>query len=136
MEIDITDFFANAEHAEFSGSVAERGANAGPETWHNAMDAAKSTVFLTTAEQLDEFRNYMREFGAWDDSEIKGWSEQECNALFIQLVSGDVRENEDLCMNVDGEVDWTLHDELAHRGTISSCIYQGDDGKIYYYVGT
>lgn len=52
MEIDITDFFENADAYDFSGSVMERGPDAGPQTWANAMrEAGASTAATLTAIQ-------------------------------------------------------------------------------------
>ena len=79
MEIDVTAFFENADPFEFSHSRAEGGANAGPQTWANAKEEAQRSPLLTTPEQLDALRSYV----------IAAWSPIECNALFIQLISGD-----------------------------------------------
>ena len=94
MEIDITNFFNNAEPFDFSASVAERGENAGRDTWNNAKREGAASPLLTTPEQLDALRSYVKGFGAWDDDEIAAWDDAECNALFIQLISGDMREIE------------------------------------------
>lgn len=81
------------------------------------------------------FRDHMRGYGAWDDSEIDAWTNRECNALLIQMVSGDAREAERLCPGDGlGDIDWTAYEALAHAGTISgrlSC----DGKKIHFYVG-
>jgi hypothetical protein len=136
MEIDITRFFNDAEPFDFSSSVAERGQNAGKETWANAKREGAESPLLTTPEELEALRSYVKEFGAWEDAEIQGWSEAECNALFIQLISGDMREMESLCMGDDGELDWPEIERLQQEGTISSNIYRGDDDKVYYYLGS
>ena len=136
MEIDITRFFTEAEPYEFSGSMAERGDNAARETWNNAKREATESPLLTTEEELSALRSYVKEFGAWDDVEIAAWDSVECNALFVQLISGDMREIESLCMGDDGEVDWNEHERLANRGTISGNLYRGDDGRVYYYLGS
>jgi hypothetical protein len=135
MEIDITRFVQDAEPFDFSGSVAERGPNAGRVTWDNAKRVGAETPLLTTPEQLDALRDHTRGFGAWEDEEIDGWSTVECNALFIQLVSGDLREIEALASHDDGEIDWDRYQELADAGTIGGSLYRGDDGRIFYYLG-
>lgn len=61
MEIDITDFAITGDMFEFSASQAERGMNAGPETWANAKQEAHTTQLLT---DLDGFRDYVADFGA------------------------------------------------------------------------
>lgn len=135
MEIDITTLATENDMFEFSASVAERGQNAGPETWANAKDEAASSPILSE-DQLPEFRDYMRGFGAWESEEIDAWDATECNALFIQFVAGDLREAQDLCPgDGPGDVDWDAYALLAEAGTCSGRIYPGDDGKIYYYVG-
>ena len=77
MEIDITRFVTEADPYEFSASIAERGDNAGPETWRNAVAEGESSPLLTTPEQLDALRAYMKGFGAWDDEEIAAWVKKE-----------------------------------------------------------
>jgi hypothetical protein len=135
MEIDITALVAEEDMSEFSASQAERGPNAGPETWNNAMDEARDRPMLLP-DQLDEFRDYFRGFGAWEDEEINSWDIITCNALFIQFVAGDIREAESLCPgDGTGGIDWEAYHALAEAGTCSGRIYPGDDGKVYAYIG-
>ena len=135
MEIDITKLATEGEMFEFSASVAERGIHAGAETWQNAKDEAGERPILTD-DQLPEFRDYIQGFGAWDREEIDGWNAQECNALFIQFVAGDLREAESLCPgDGPGGIDWEAYSVLADAGTCSGRIYPGDDGKVYAYIG-
>jgi hypothetical protein len=135
MEIDITTLTTEADMFEFSASMAERGMNAGPETWANAKAEAEARPILSD-DQLPEFRDYMRGFGAWDADEINAWDATECNALFVQFVAGDLREAESLCPgDGPGGIDWEAYAKLAEEGTCSGRIYPGDDGKIYAYIG-
>lgn len=135
MEIDVTTLATEGEMIDFSASIAERGQNAGPETWANAMAEAGERPILTE-DQLPDFRDYMRGFGGWEDEEIDAWNITECNALFTQLVAGDLREAQELCHgDGPGGVDWDAYRKLAEAGTCSGRIYPGDDGKIYAYVG-
>lgn len=136
MEIDITSFFHNAEPFEFSASVAERGQNAGRDTWRNAVAEGSSAPLLTTEAQLDALRQWAKESGGWDAEERAAWSDAECNALFIQLISGDMREIENLCMGDDGEIDWKEAEKLSSEGTIGGRLYPGKSGKIWYYLGS
>ncbi len=134
MEIDITTLATEGDMFDFSASQAERGMNAGPETWANSMEEAKARPILTD-DQLDEFRDYVRGFGAWEDEEINGWDAQYCNALFIQFCAGDLREAEGLCPGDGiGGVDWKAYEPLAAAGTVSGRIYPGDDGKLYINI--
>lgn len=128
MDINITSFFKNADPFEFSGSIAERGKNAGSETWNNAKQEAVREPLLTTLEEIAALRSYVKDFGAWEDEEIAAWTKQECNALFIQLISGDIRES-----GLDTvEPDWGEYEEGAEEGHYSGNLYRADDGAIYY----
>lgn len=134
MEIDVTQFVRDNDAYEFSASVMERGQNADRDTWNNAKAEAESTPLLTD-DQLDAFRDYTRGFGAWERDEIDAWTPTECNALFIQMISGDLRELESLATRDDGEIDWPKAEKLSSEGRIAGRMYPGDDGRIYYYVG-
>ena len=130
MEIDITTFFETADPFEFSGSVAERGQNAGRETWNNAKEEGANSPLLTTPEQIEALREYVKDFGAWTREEIAAWTNTECNALFIQLVSGDMREGG--LDNDPDDSDWAEYEKRAERGNCPSNIFRTDDGKVYY----
>lgn len=127
-ELDITEFFNNAAPMDYSASVAEIGNNAGRDTWNAACEDSTEYNILNNDEKRELFREFVRCFGAWDDSEIAAWTDVELNALFIQMVSGDMRE-----AGLDEKpVDWQAYEEDDNlRGNIS----RGDDGNIYYYVG-
>lgn len=132
MEIDITTLATEADMFEFSASIAERGQNAGPETWQNAKDEAAERPILSD-DQLPEFRDYVRGFGAWDKEEIEAWDATECNALFVQMVAGDLREAQSLCPgDGPGGIDW---DEYHSQDQVGGRLSGADDGRIYYYVG-
>lgn len=134
MEIDITRFVESCEPFLFSASVAEAGPNAGPNTWRNAVREGEASPLLTTERELEALRAHMRGYGAWEKAEIAAWSTAECNALFIQLVSGDMREAgmDDVFLD---EFDWEDHRQRCEYGEISGCIYRGDDKRIYYFLG-
>lgn len=138
MELDITDFVRNAETHSFSASRMELGDNAGQITWNNAVTEAASNTQWITADSRDEFESWVGDFGAWDDDEIKAWSLDECNALLIQYISGDLNELESLCYSDDDEfmIDWNKAEKLSSAGTIGGRIYKGDDGRVYFYMGT
>lgn len=132
MEIDITNFVQNEEPYLYASSRAEWGDNVGPMTWANAVRQGAHAPLLQTPEALEALRHYVKGFGAWSEAEIAAWTNDECNALFIQLISGDLREMESLCSDEDGEIDWKRAEELAQQGTIHGNIYPGDDGRFYY----
>lgn len=130
MEINISRFFAEAEPFEFSRSRAEYGDNAGPTSWANAVKAGTDSPLLTTPEQLQALRDHVKGFGAWDDEEIAAWSDAEVNALFIQMISGDMRE-----AGLDCDPDESAWQEYEENDRVSHNIFRGSDGEIYYYLG-
>lgn len=89
MEINITSLLEE-DMFPFSHSAAEGGQNAGRNTWQAALDGPRP--LLNSPEEFAAFRDHVRDFGAWDDEEIDGWSENECKALFLQMIAGDCRE--------------------------------------------
>lgn len=130
MEIDITDFFNNADAFQFSHSKAEGGQTAGPDTWNAAKREGSESPLLKTEDQIAALRLYVRNFGAWSAEEIAAWDAAECNALFVQFVSGDMRE-----AGLDNEPDdeaWANYTERAQEGQCSGNIWQGSDGRVYY----
>jgi len=128
MEIDITDFFTTEYHGDYSNSVANLGQDAAKITWNSAMECEHNLI--DTDEKRAALRDHVAGFGAWDSEEIAEWTDQECNALFIQLVSGDIRE---ACQSDDW--DWEDYESLCEKGTCAGNIVRGDDGRVYYYLG-
>ena len=137
MEIDITNFVRESEPHEFSASVMELGKDAGKITWNNAKTEAALHPLISTDDEIDAFRAWIKEFGAWDADEIAAWNSDECNALLIQFISGDLRELQQLCPsdNPDG-IDWRKAEKRSSEGVISGRIYPGDDGRVYFYLGS
>lgn len=135
MDLNITAFVNETNAYDFSGSMAERGKNAAKETWTNALEEAKERHLISTPDELRSFRAYVKGFGAWDDEEIQGWSVDECNALLIQMISGDLRELQNLCPgDGPGDIDWQEAEPLQEEGRCSSNLYcNGED--VFYYVG-
>lgn len=131
MEINITAFFKNANPSAYSASIAERGDNAAAETWQAAIEATNEYPLLKTEEELAAFREYAAEFGAWDEEDISKWTATECNALLLQMISGDMRG---VGMDADNWV-WGTYEDLCAEGGCPSNIFLGDDGEVYYYVG-
>lgn len=127
MEINITQFFNEGGHSEYSGSIAERGKDAARETWVNATTRAGREPTLLTAEAMLQWRRDLRDMGF---GEVPN-DTVELEALFIQYVSGDIREFESLCGD-----DWEEYQRLSERGAVSGRMYRGDDGEVYYYLGS
>jgi len=135
MEIDITQFFLDACPRDYSASIAEIGQDAAKSTWQAACDDAEDyAAFLDTEEKRDAFRDHLRGFGAWDDDEIAAYSQTELTALFMQMVSGDMRD-----ASLDAiDPDWDDYERGAERGTYSGRICRagsGDEFRVYYYLG-
>ena len=134
MELDITRFFQEACPMDYSASRAELGQNAGKITWNQAIEDAPEYNILPDDAAREAFRDHVKGFGAWGDDEIAAWSDTELSALCMQMVAGDIREM--LGVSSNGEWDWTEYEQEAEKGRISGNIYRGDDGRVYYYLGS
>lgn len=135
MEINITRFFNEAAPMDYSASVAEIGNNAGADTWRAACEDAPDWNLLDTDEKREAFKDHIRGFGAWGDDEIAAWSDTELNALFMQLVAGDMREA-DLHPDMTGD-EWKEYERRAQAGSVSGNIFGGPlsaDGEVYYFL--
>jgi hypothetical protein len=132
MQLDITDFFNNECAMDYSASVAEIGNNAGQDTWNAAIgNAPDYASWLDTESKRQEFRDYIKGFGAWEVEEIAGWTDDALTALLIQMISGDIREGE-----LDTESpDWEAYQKACEAGQCSGRLYLGDDERVYYYIG-
>lgn len=93
MRIDITSL-SEADLFTFSHSRAEGGEDAGKNTWNAALEDASTRrpPLLATPEAIEAFKDWVKDSGGWTKDEIDAWTDEECNALFLQWVSGDVRE--------------------------------------------
>ncbi len=132
MEINITRFFSEANPRNYSASQAELGKQAGQITWNNAVNDSPEYMFVT-AENRAEFESHFRAYGAWSEEEIAAWSDQELNALFLQDVSAEIREFDDLA-----EGDWQEWEALFHAGMCSGRLYGGElsiSGETYFQIG-
>lgn len=123
-EINVNRLVNDIDPSELSGSIAERGKNAGPETWANAVECATESPLLTDDER-EEARDYFRDFGAWSDEERAAWSNEELDALVLQYAAGDLREAQAICPGDGvGGIDWEDHQREAEAGTISGSLYE------------
>lgn len=109
MEIDITAFYNATNPFDFSASVAERGPNAARDTWAAALKHRPH--MLTTPEQREAFRRYLKSMGFSEPSE--SIPEEELQALFVQEVSNAMRER-----NYDGDTglifQWYVDDDKIY----------------------
>lgn len=132
MEINITSLLEE-DLFQFSHSAHEGGENAGRNTWNAAKEAGKDSPILQTPEQLQALRDYVKGFGAWDAEEITGWDDAECNALFLQFVSGDVRSaGWDSLDEAEWDDEGALIDSCTGERSESGNIFRTDDGEIFY----
>jgi hypothetical protein len=131
MEINITQLLTT-DVFDFSHSRDEGGQNAGQNTWRAALEETKSAPLLSTPDQLEALRDHVKGFGAWNQEEISAWNDNECNALFLQLVSGDLRE-----MGFDSFDDMTAEYWTEYESDENSChnIFRSESGELFYYLG-
>jgi hypothetical protein len=127
LEIDVS-FLLEDEASNYSASRAELGDNAGSITRNNALD--DSDKITLTPEEIQEAKDYIRTWGAWDDEEIDSWTDVETKALIIQSAAGDYREMEDCCLDDEYEIDWDQYRKQAEAGRISGNLFM-HEGKLY-----
>lgn len=130
MEVCITHFFNTAAPMDYSASVAEIGADAGPATWQAACDDSVDNMLLDDDEKREAMREWAQASGGWNAEEIAAWSDIELNALFMQLISGDMREA-DIGPESAAD-DWIAYEERAARGQCGGNIFRTTDGEVYY----
>lgn len=125
LEISVNRLVNDVDPSTLSASVAERGKNAGPETWSNSVACATESPLLTTDEQRKDAREFFRGFGAWDDEEIAGWSHAELDALVLQYAAGDLREAQAVCpgRGVAG-INWRQYAKESEAGTIGGRLFR------------
>lgn len=127
MNIDITAFFNAADPSDYSASKAERGQNVAKETWNAALVAP---TLLSTDDEREAFREWVKQWGAWTDGEIAAWNDEQLNALCVQWVSGDMREA-GLRPGMS-HFEWLEYERLCERGTYCGRICMGDDAKVMW----
>lgn len=130
MELNITKFFTEVAPMDYSASVAEIGQDAARSTWQAACDDSSDYPMLDTEEKREEFRRYVKGFGAWEEEEIRSWTDEELNALLIQMIAGDIREGD---LDSDNP-DWEKYEKDSESGRVAGRIFKSAD-QIYYYVG-
>lgn len=124
--VDITDFLAQECMRDYSASVAEIGADAGAYTWQACAENAPDWQFLKP-ENMDDFRDYVRSFGAWGDDEIASWEDAYLQALCLQCIAGDARD----CGADKPGADWQAIRNDQESGHVNSNIY-AQDGRIFW----
>ena len=120
MEIDVTEYVEEHDCTRYSNSIANSGLqNIGEITWRNAMEETKEHCLVAESEQ-DTLRDWIRQWGAWDDEEIAKMSNQETNALLLQFIASEIQE---------------MAQSVYEEDSPGGALYQGDDKRWYYYVG-
>lgn len=91
MEINVTAIMTEHTLSDYSDSIARSGRqDIGRVTWRNACEAIEALdTPLVPSEGQDDLRSWIREFGAWDSSEIAAMSDVETQALLLQFIAGD-----------------------------------------------
>lgn len=133
MELNITHLMERPDDMYLYSASCVEMEDAGKVTWENSLDvfdpdsyfSDEDIPWLLSQDQLPEFRDYIRDFGAWDNEEIDSWDAQECNALCLQLIAGDIRER---YYYVDSG---RLEEYEQNIGKI----YAAPDGQWFYYIG-
>jgi hypothetical protein len=121
-EINVNCLVYKLDPFELSASVAERGPNAGEETWANAKAAARSLKL--DSNDIEALREFFSGFGAWAEEECASWSNTEVKALTLQYFAGNLRELQSVCPGEGvGEIDWAEAEKLAERGTVSDNLF-------------
>jgi hypothetical protein len=130
-EIDVTDFLASHSLKYFSGSIAELGQDAGPQTWEECNDKAEEWKPLDSGDKRETFINFCSNAGFSEADDMRAWPDSELQALCIQWIAGDARE-----CGIDGadldSIDWDQIEEDRQNGQCPSSLFRGDDGRIYW----
>jgi len=131
MRIAITEWIDAIDPSMLSGSIAELGTSAGQITWQNSCDAVADFNPLPDADALQEFRDWIKPCGAWDDDEIAAMSDDHLRALCLQWIASDWREAFEWPEHDDG-IDWQFYETMASDGNCPSSFYRDDAGIIYW----
>lgn len=126
LEVDVSRLIREPEcdPVIFSASISEVGKDAGPKTWRAAVGEASNRPLLATDDERRKAKDYFRDFGAWDDDEIDGWSDSEVDALVLQEAAASLREAQSCCPGEgDGGVDWSEYERQSQAGHVSGSVY-------------
>lgn len=125
LQICIHRLVSDVDPSTLSASIAERGKNAGPETWSNSVACASESPLLKNDDERNAARDFFRGFGAWDDEEIDGWSAEEVDALVLQYAAGDLREAQSCCPGRGmAGIDWREYERQSEAGRIGSRLFR------------
>lgn len=142
IKANVTRMFSNIDPCNVSASKAELGPSAARLTWDNAMriaGQAPSWLESPIEDACEAMRAWAKESGGWEPEEIAEWSEQECLALFVQNIAGELRTCLDVdnveslleCAKVYNSTDWDKESEYP-RGSYS---VEDDALVVDFYTG-
>lgn len=138
-ELDISALVASIAPRDYSASVAELGNDAGRITWRAACEDARE-LFGDTFDR-ESFNAYFSGFGAWDAEELAAHTDEECAALMLQFIAGDMREADfsnyaDIEDGAEPFTDewWSQYEKASETGTVARRFFRAD-GRIFYYIG-
>lgn len=140
-ELDISAVIENMrDPATYSASAAELGQDAGRITWAAACEDARG--LFGDAFNRESFNAYFSGFGAWTDEELAAHTDEECAALMLQFIAGDIRESDfsnyaDIEDGAEPFTDewWPQYEAASSAGTVAWRFFRADDGRIFYYIG-
>ena len=137
MKIDISAVVASIAPMDYSASMAEIGADAGPSTWRAACEDSPDYAFLQSADELQAMRDFARDSGGWTVDELQAMPDDEIRALFLQWISGDLREMFPGRRTLEGltDAEWQDAESRQESGQCPGNIYRGDSGRVYFYLG-
>ena len=117
----------------FSASQMELGLNAPQITWENCLTLANdwepldpASGRLTMDALRDEIRDHVGAYGAWERSEIDGWTDPYLLAFLVQDMAAAVRELEANDIPWDDETDFfdvAAWEEMLKQGTLSGRLF-------------
>ena len=140
MELDVTNIVKEIAPRDYSASCAELGDNAGRITWQAACEDGRALF----GDRFDReaFDAHFLQFGAWDADELAAHTDEECAALMLQFIAGDIRESDfstysDIKNGAEPFADawWPQYQAASEAGTVSSRFFRADDGRVFYYIG-
>jgi hypothetical protein len=136
MEFDVTPLFSDKLDAYLlSNSVANLGDRAGQITWENALEAAKDYP-LVTDDNREEVQDWIKEFGAWEESHLIQWNNQSLSALVWQFAAADFREHWEDYVSDFEETDFEeLHEYDWDSIQLPESSIFVNDGRFYFQAG-
>ena len=135
-ELDITAVIENMrDPATYSASRAELGQDAGRITWAAACEDARA--LFGDAFNRESFDAYFSGFGAWTDEELSAHTDEQCAALMLQFIAGDIRESDFIEDGAEPFTDewWPQYEAAAHTGTVAGRFFRADDWRVFYCIG-